>query len=415
MSSRFQHAARPHSSIKLTGLLPVFALLMCTFTSAHAKEGGGKPGGNQPVPVAAATAQQQSMPVWLEAQGTVTPLNYVNVMPRVAGLLQSISFREGQPVKAGQVLATLDPQPYQILLEQAKAQTMRDQAQLDGAKSDLQRYETLLTQDSISAQQVTTQRATVAQLTGTLAADKAAQDNAQLQLTWTRITSPISGIAGLRQVSVGNMLGTGGAIGGGNSALTGTAATSTPIVTIAQVQPITALFAIAQTQLPTVLERMHANLPVQAWDQRRTKMLDSGKVIAIDNQINSATGTVMLKAEFSNPHNTLFSNQFINVRLLVDTLKAAIVVPSSAIATGAPGSYVYVIDSSDKVALRKVTTGVSNQDLTTISSGLAVGERVVTDGLDRLRDGSKVQIVTPAASGAPGHMKGGKTALKAGK
>ncbi len=390
-------------------LFHVFALLMCTLTPAYAIDGAGKPGGSQAVPVTAATAQQQSMPVWLEAQGTVIPLNYVNVMPRVAGLLQSVDFREGQPVKAGQLLATLDPKPYQVLLEQAQAQTMRDQAQLSGAQSDLQRYETLLAQDSIAAQQVTDQRATVAQLTGTVAADKAAQDNAQLQLDWTRIKSPVSGIAGLRQVSTGNMLGTTGAIGGGNSALTGTASTSTPIVTISEIQPITALFAIAQTQLPAVLDRLHsgATLPVEAWDQRRTKMLDRGKVIAMDNQINSATGTVMLKAEFANSKKALFPNQFANIRLLVDTLKGAIVVPSSAIATGAPGSYVYVIDSSNKVALRKVTTGVTNLDFTVISSGLSIGERVVTDGLDRLRDGSKVEIVTPTTgkTGAASHHR----------
>jgi multidrug efflux system membrane fusion protein len=410
MPSVFQLAASHFSSRGLAGHIRDAILLgmLCTLTPVHAKDGGGKP--VPPVPVAAAIAQQQSMPVWIEAQGTVAPLNYANVMPRVAGLLQSINFREGQPVKAGQLLATLDPKPYQVLLEQAKAQTMRDQAQLGGAQSDLLRYETLLAQDSIAAQQVTDQRAVVAQLMGTVAADKAAQDNAQLQLDWTRITAPISGIAGLRQVSIGNMVGTAGAIGGGNNALSGTSAVSTPIVTIAQVQPITALFAIAQVQLPGVLERMHgaAVLPVEAWNQRRTAVLDTGKVIAIDNQINSATGTVMIKAEFSNPRLSLFPNQFVNVRLLVDTLKGAVTVPTAAIATGAPGSYVYVIDSTDKVALRKVITGVSNQDYTTISSGLKTGERVVTDGLDRLRDGSQVQIVTPSATAAASHSRARK-------
>jgi len=381
---------------RLTG----FALLACSISIVHAKEGEGKPGGNPPVPVAAATVQQQAMPVWIEAQGTAAPRNYVSVMPRVAGQLSTINFREGQPVKAGQLLATLDAKPYRVLLEQAQGQAMRDQATLTGAQSDLLRYETLLAQDSISAQQVTDQRALVAQWTGTLTADKAATDNAQLQLSYTRITAPISGIAGLRQVDAGNMVGTTGAIGGGNSALSGTAVTSTPIVTIAQVQPITVLFAIPQNQLPGVLERMHtaATLPVQAWDQRRTKQLDAGKVIALDNQINAATGTVMIKAEFPNARMALFPNQFVNVKLLVDTLKSALTVPSAAIATGAPGSYVYVIDSSNKVAMRKVTTGVANRDDTTITAGLKVGERVVTDGLDRLRDGSQVQIVTPAAS-----------------
>lgn len=377
-----------------TYLIAGLGIAMCL--PAHAAE--KKPGANQPIPVTAATAEQQSMPVWVEAQGTVLPLNYVNVMPRVASLLQSVNFREGQTVKAGQLLATLDPKPYQVLLDQAKAQTMRDQAQLEGAQADLVRYETLLKQDSISEQQVVDQRATVEQLKGTVAADKAAQGNAQLQLDWTRITSPISGIVGLRQVSAGNIVGTAGAIGGGNSALSGTAANSMPIVTVAEIQPIAALFPIAQTQLPAVLERMHegAVLFVEAWDQRRSAIIDKGRVTAMDNQINSSTGTAMLKAEFPNARRMLFPNQFVNIRLLVDTIKGAIVVPSSAIATGAPGSYVYVIDSGNKVALRKVETGSMDKDKTSIRSGLKAGERVVTDGLDRLRDGSKVQIVIPA-------------------
>ncbi len=341
------------------------------------------------------------MPVWIDIQGTVIPLNYVNVMPRVAGLLQSIDFREGQTVKEGQVLATIDPRPFRIQVDQAQAQLMRDEAQLAGAQSDLERYETLLTQDSIAVQQVVDQRATVAQLKGTVASDKAALENAQLQLEWTRITSPRAGIVGLRLVDVGNMVGTSGAIGGGGSALSGTASASPPIVTIAQVQPITATFAIAQNQLPAVLDRMRgATLPVQAWDQRRTKLLDTGKVIAVDNQINTATGTVMIKAQFANSRLSLFPNQFVNVRLLVDTQANAIVVPSAAIASGASGNYVYVIDEANKVSVRPVTAGVTNQDYTAVSSGLKAGERVVTDGLDRLKAGSTVQVVAQHDAGA---------------
>ena len=386
------------------------SLVLGTSIHTFAKEGESTPGATPPpVPVTATTAQQQAMPVWIDVQGTVIPLNYVNVMPRVAGLLQSVNFREGQAVKAGQVLATIDPQPFRIQVELAQAQLMRDQAQLAGAQADLERYETLLAQDSIAVQQVVDQRATVAQLKGTVAADKAAVDNAQLQLDWTRITSPGSGIAGLRQVDVGNMVGTTGAIGGGASVLTGTASASTPIVTIAQVQPITATFAIAQNQLPAVLSRMRsATLPVQAWDQRRTALLDTGKVIAVDNLINAATGTVMVKAQFANARMTLFPNQFVNVRLLVDTLEQAIVVPSAAIATGASGSYVYVIDSGDKVSVRPVSTGATNQDYTAISAGLQPGERVVTDGLDRLRSGSKVQVVAQYSGTAAGIGGSGK-------
>lgn len=375
-------------------------LSVSLYSFAKAKDGEGSAGAKiPPVPVTVATVQQQSMPVWIDAQGTVTPRNYVNVMPRVSGLLQSVDFQEGKPVKAGQLLASIDPRPFRVLVDQAQAQLLRDEAQLSGAQSDLDRYETLLAQDSISSQQVVDQRATVGQLKGTVASDKAALENAQLQLDWTRITSPGAGIAGLRQVDVGNMVGTSGAIGGGGSALSGTASTSTPIVTIAQVQPITVTFAIAQNQLPAVLDRMHGTaLPVQAWDQRRAALLETGKVVAVDNQINTATGTVMIKAEFSNPRMALFPNQFVNVRMLVDTLGNAVVVPSSAIAVGASGSYVYVIEDADKVAVRAVVTGVVNKDLTVINSGLKVGERVVTDGLDRLRAGSTIQVVAQHGS-----------------
>jgi multidrug efflux system membrane fusion protein len=399
-------------------ILIVFILILNSLVPVYtfAKDDEPRPGGGMPTPVTISTAQEQSMPVWVDAQGTVTPRNYVNVMPRVAGQLESVSFKEGQTVKAGQLLANIDPRPFQILLDQAAATLMRDQAQLDGAHTDLEKYEMLLKQDSISTQQVTDQRTLVAQLKGTVASDKAAKDNAALQLNWTYITAPISGVVGLRQVDVGNMVGTNGAIGGGNSSLAGgVISSSIPIVTIAQVQPITVTFAIPQNQLPAVLERLRgAAIPVQAWDQRRTSQLDSGKVAAVDNQINSATGTVMIKAEFSNSKMVLYPNQFVNVRMLVDTVKNAIVVPSAAIATGGKGSYVYVIGNEDKVSLRPVTAGVTNKDLTSITTGLAVGERVVTDGLDRLKDGSKIQVVVPSdgstaeGSGSPRHEKGGK-------
>lgn len=357
------------------------------------------------------------MPVWIDVQGTVIPITYVNVMPRVAGLLKSVDFREGQAVKEGQVLATIDPRPFQIQVNQAKAQLLRDDAQLSGAQSDLERYETLLSQDSIAVQQVVDQRATVAQLKGTVASDRAALENAQLQLDWTRITAPRPGIVGLRQVDVGNMVGTTGAIGGGGGALSGTTSTSPPLVTLAQVQPITATFAITQNQLPAVLERMRsAKLPVQAWDQRRAKLLDSGTVVAVDNQINAATGTVMIKAQFANSRMTLFPNQFVNVRLLVDTLASAVVIPSAAIASGASGTYVYVIDNANKVSVRLVSSGVTNQDYTVISTGLQAGERVVTDGLDRLRAGSTIQVVAQYGSGnatpadTKSHANNGKSA-----
>lgn len=374
----------------------------------------GKSGANGPAPVTVASVRKQSVPVWLDALGTVTPRNYVNVMPRVAGLLQSVNFREGQAVKAGALLATIDPRPFRIQVQQAQAQLARDQAQLAGAEADLARYVILLAQDSIAVQQVDNQRASVAQFKAVVAVDKAALDNAQLQLSWTRITAPTSGIAGLRQVDAGNMVGASGAIGGGNSALGGASSGTTPIVTLAQVQPVAVTFAVAQARLPDVLARLRtgAVLPVEAWDQLRTTRLADGKLVAVDNQINTATGTVNLKAEFANPGMTLFPNQFVNVRLHVDTLNNALVVPTAAVATGAPGSYVYVVDATDKIALRAIKTGISDAATIVVTSGLRLGERVVTDGLDRLRDGGKVRIVMPlsGAEGAGQHKRhpGGK-------
>ena len=397
-------------TLLIGSLIPVYTL---------AKDDEPHPGANMPIPVTMSKAQLQAMPVWIEQQGTVIPRNYVNVMPRVIGLLQSISFKEGQIVKAGQLLANIDPRPFQIQVDQAVATLMKDQAQLDGAQKDLDKYEVLLKQDSIAVQQVEDQRATVAQLKGTVASDKAAKENNELQLEWTRIIAPIAGVVGLRQVDAGNMVGTGGVIGGGGSSLAGgVVSSSVPIVTIAQVQPITVTFAIPQNQLPIVLERLHGSaIPVQAWDQRRSSLLDVGKVVAVDNQINSATGTVMIKAEFSNSKVTLYPNQFVNVKMLVNTIKDSIVIPSAAIATGEHGSYVYVIGDEDKVTLRSVTIGAIDKDLTAITSGLAVGERVITDGLDRLKDGSKIQVVASsngsATDGGSSHRgKGEKPAAE---
>ncbi len=395
----------------LAGVLGAVGLFAAVYflDPAYAKPGGGGRGDAKgPAPVTVASVTQQAMPTWLDALGTVVPRQYVNVMPRVAGLLQSVNYREGQPVKAGALLAVIDSGPYRIAVQQAQAQLARDQAQLAGAQADLARYTTLLAQDSIASQQVDNQRALVAQYKGTVAADRAALDNVKLQLSWTRITAPISGITGLRTVDAGNMVGTSGAIGGGNSAATGTTSNSTPIVTLAQVQPVAVTFTVAQTRLPDVLARLHAGavLPVEAWDQRRSAKLADGKLIAVDNQINTATGTVNLKAEFANRDFSLFPNQFVNVRLLVNTLQQALVVPLTAVAVGAPGSYVYVVDNASKVALRPVKTSVSDASFIVVTSGLALGERVVTDGLDKLRDGATVKIVTPMKPGETGPARG---------
>lgn len=398
----------------------------------------GMSGKQPPQPVTAAVARAQPLPVWLSALGTVTPRSLVNVMPRVAGLLQSVDYKQGQMVRAGQLLAQIDPRPFQIAVEQAQAQVEQTRAQLSGAQSDLVRYETLLKQDSISAQQVSDQRATVAQYKATLDANKAALDNAKLQLSWTRITAPVAGLAGLRPVDAGNMVTTSGAVGAGNGSSSTTGGSVTPIATIAQVQPVDVTFALPQQQIGEVVGRLlgaPANpqadfvpqgggtrlgrpgtarmsgkqLEAQAWDARNTQLLASGKLVAADNQINTATGTLNLRAEFDNKNLALFPNQFVNVRLLVRTIPDAVVVPNTAVAVGAPGTYVYVIGAGDKVMLRKVTTGATDGDLTQIVSGLKPGERVVTDGLDRLRDGREVKVVQARTAEASPTSQKGKT------
>ena len=364
---------------------------------AQMRGGGMDKGQMAPQPVTASTVKSESVPVWLSALGTVTPRSYVNVMPRVAGLLQSVDYKQGQMVKAGQLLAQIDPRPFRIAVEQATAQLEQTQAQLNGAQSDLQRYETLLKQDSISAQQVSDQRATVAQLKATLDANKAALDNAKLQLSWTRITAPVAGLTGLRPVDAGNMVTTSGAVGSNTSSSTNSAS---PIATIAQVQPVDVTFALPQQNIADVVGQLMAGktLKTEAWDARNTRLLETGKLVAADNLINSTTGTLNLRAEFSNSKLTLFPNQFVNVRLLVNTLTNALVVPTTAVAVGAPGTYTYVIGADNKVKMRVVKTGVAFGNLTQIVSGLQAGERVVTDGLDRLRDGREVKVVQPLSA-----------------
>jgi multidrug efflux system membrane fusion protein len=418
----------PHRPRRLRGILVVVVLALIVgalvwgakhnSSTPHASFGKkGAPGG--PTPVTAAVARVQAVPVWLTALGTVTPRSYVNVMPRVTGLLQSVHYREGQMVKAGQLLAQIDPRPFQIAVEQAQGVALRDQAQLDGAKLDLTRYQTLQAQDSIAHQQVDDQKALVAQYTATLTADRAALDNAKLQLSYTRIVAPVSGLAGFRPVDAGNMVNTSGAIGASAQTASGTATgtNTTPIVTLAQVQPVTVTFAIPQEQVGPVLEHLYAGKAplVEAWDARNSQQLATGKLLAADNQISTTTGTLNLKAAFANQKLTLYPNQFVNVRLRVATLDKAVVVPSSAVAVGAPGTFVYVIGTDNKVAIRKITPGVSDAGLTVITAGLQAGEKVVTDGLDRLRAGVTVRIVTAQTGNNAGKGKHGAGQRGAGQ
>ena len=381
------------------------------FAQQFAKGGGGRKGGggfdqNRPQPVAVATAQTGDMPVVQTSLGTVLSGRTATVRPRVDGLLQSVLFGEGDNVKAGAILAQIDPAPFQVQLEQADGQLARDTAQLNNARLDLGRYQTLLKQDSIAEQQVDQQAALVRQLEGTVKVDQATVDSAKLQLSYTRISAPIAGRLGLRQVDPGNMVHTSDTNG---------------IVVIAEMNPIGVLFTVTEDVAPGVISQLRAGrkLPVEAWDRDRKNLIARGTLVSADNQVDVSTGTVKLKAEFANNDGKLFPNQFVNVRMVVDVRRNVVIVPSAAVQRNAQGQLVvYAVKSDNTIAVKPVTTGPSDALNTSIVSGLAAGERVVTDGLDRIREGSKVEVTSPAAANAPppapgiGEEKGTKGARK---
>ena len=351
----------------------------------------GGAGGVQPVAVA--TARVGDINIVQTSLGTANAMRTVTVKPRVDGLLQKLLFTEGQLVKEGDGLAQIDPAPFQVALSQAEGQLARDAAQLNNARLDLERYSTLLQQDSIAKQQVDQQGALVRQLEGTVKMDQANVDNARLQLSYTHITAPIAGRVGLSQVDAGNMVRSADANG---------------VAIITLVDPIMVVFTIPQDTLPKVLARLARGdkPPVEAWDRDQKNVLSRGTLVTTDNQIDLATGTVKLKARFDNPKGQLFPGQFVNVKMVVETLKGVVVVPSAAIQRGNDANVVYVVKDDSTVALRPVKTGPTEGQLTAVTEGLQAGERVVTDGLDRLREGGKVEVTTAGAgmrgAGAPG-------------
>lgn len=337
------------------------------------------------VPVSAAAARTGDMPVLIRGLGSVTPFNTVSVKSRVDGQLIAIHFQEGQYVKAGDPLAEIDPRPFQVQLEQAEGQLARDQAQMKDAQVNLERFRALWEAQVIARQQFDTQGALVGQYQGTIEADKGAIDNARLQLTYAHITAPLSGRVGLRLVDVGNMV---------------HAADPNGLVTIAQMQPIAVLFTIPADNLPPVLAKLRAGvkLRVDAYDRSDTKRIATGTLLTVDNQIDPNTGTSRLKAVFDNTDNALFPNQFVNCRLVLDTQHGAVMVPSVAVARGPQGTYVYVVTPERKAALRVVSTGLTEGNDTVITKGLRTGEMVVTDGQDKLQEGSRVEIRRSAGS-----------------
>ena len=355
--------------------------------------GPGGPGGNRPQPVSVAAVQRRDLAVAVDAIGSIAAANTAVVRAKVAGELKAIYFKEGQAVKAGQTLALIDPRPFEIARDQAQAALARDQAQLENARADLARYRDLVAKEAAPRQQLDTQQALVHQLEATLLSDQATLDNAKLQLSYTRVAAPFSGQAGLKQADLGNNI-TPGDVSG--------------LLSIAQTQPAAVVFAVPDARLARIRQQLAANQPlsVQAWDRERRQMLAEGRVASTDNAIDASTGTIKVKALFPNKDNSLFPNQFVNVRLQLDTLKDVVVVPTAAVQRGAPGSYVYVV-ADGQVALRKVTLQGTDGDWSAVQGDVKPGEQVVTDGADRLRDGGKAEVIKTPAGGASAAGNGG--------
>ncbi len=370
------------------------------------KSGGMRPGfggATGPIPVRVAPAVKGDFPLYYKALGTVTALNTINVRSRVGGELMKISFEEGQMVKAGDLLAEIDPRPYQNALLQAEGTLLQNQAQLKNAQVDVERYRGLFKEDSIAKQTLDTAEALVAQYQGTVKTNQAAVNDAKLNLEFTRIRAPITGRVGLRQLDVGNLV---------------AANDTTALAIITQTQPISVAFTLPENSLDIVLARYRtgAKLPAEAWDRGDTKLQATGVLQSLDNQIDVTTGTLKLKARYDNRDQALFPNQFVNVHLLADTLKDVVLAPSAAIQFGTNGTFVYALDGDKKVAIRQLKVGASDGENTVITEGLAPGDRVVLEGTDRLKEGSEVEVVndTKDVPTTPtGHLQGKSAASSA--
>ena len=341
--------------------------------------GRGGPGGaaGLAMPVGVAKVETGDINIVLNSLGTVTPLRVVTVSAQVSGQLQKINFKEGQRVSAGDLLAEIDPRPFQAALTQAEGTAARDQALLANARIDLERYKTLFEQDSIAKQQLDAQASLVRQYEGTVKSDQGPVETAKVNLGYTKIVAPLGGRVGLRQVDAGNNVQNGGSI-----------------VVITQLQPIDVLFTVPEDNLPAVLAKQHAGtaLSVDVYDRAGQTKLASGALASLDNQIDTATGTVKAKAEFANADESLFPNQFVNVRMLLDVMRGATVIPTSSLERGSGGLFVYIVQADHTVAVRSIKTGPTEGERVAVTEGLKVGEQVVTSGADRLRDGSKVEL-----------------------
>jgi multidrug efflux system membrane fusion protein len=350
------------------------------------------PGGPQIVPVVVATAHRGDLPVYLNGLGTVTAFNTVTVRSRVDGQIVKINFTEGQTVHQGDALVEIDPRPYQVQLEQAEGQLAKDQAQLQDVKVDYDRYQLLYKEGVVPKQQVDAQQAQVGQYLGSIKADQATIDNAKLLITYSHITAPITGRVGLRLVDMGNIV---------------HATDTTGLLVITQLQPIAVIFSLPQDQLSQVLGKLQGRqLPVEAYDRDDSTKIATGKLLTIDNQIDTTTGTYKLKAQFDNDKNILFPNQFVNIHLLVDTKHNVTIVPTTAIQRGPQGTYVYLAENDSTVKIRPVSVALSSGNSVGITNGVQPGDNVVVDGQDKLQDGSKIEAhnALPGAANSQGQQ-----------
>jgi multidrug efflux system membrane fusion protein len=393
---------RSHARGRIVAALIVILFTLAGYETVHwiksAPSGGGRfQGALQSV--GASTVATGNVREIVNALGTVTPIATVTVQTQISGQLTQVGFSEGQDVKKGDFLAQIDPRPYEILKEQYEGQLAHDEGLLAQAQMDLTRYQTLAQQNSIAKQQAEDQVFIVQQYKGSVKQDQGLVDSEALNIAYCHIVSPIDGRVGLRLVDPGNYVQT---------------TTASSIAVITQLQPITVIFSIPEDDLPEIMPQLNAGTPlvVTAYDRANLHLLATGKVSAVDSQIDTTTGTVKVRAQFDNTDNALFPNQFVNARLLVKTLQNVVTVPTSAIQRGAPGTYVYIINADSTVSVRQIKTGIVDDNLTEVTSGLASGERVVIDGTDRLRDGLKVAVAAengqPTAAGAAPARTGGQ-------